>query len=115
MQQLDENLGQIPKTPGTKDAQAMLAGIHEKILKADDIVFYPPDGDSEKVGKWFTYQPPRLDQIPRYNLIRSSCRAVAEIILACCPPSDHRSAALRLLMVRPLDGATSRSPRHLRF
>lgn len=60
--------------------------------------FYPvTDKDLEGLNNSYTYHPPKPDQIPRYELIRSSARDFAYILLTNCPPSRERSIALTQL------------------
>lgn len=44
--------------------------------------------------KNFTYHPPKGDQVGRYNVIRSTAKVLAEIILASTPASREQSLAL---------------------
>jgi len=43
----------------------------------------------------FTYHSPKDDQIPRYKRLRESAKEFAQTIVACCPDSADRTAAIR--------------------
>jgi len=43
----------------------------------------------------FTYHAPTPEQLPKYDAIRKGARYFASIVLANCPSSADRSAALR--------------------
>lgn len=42
----------------------------------------------------FTYHPPKVDQIPKYNALRSAGREMAEMVVELCPASREQSLAL---------------------
>lgn len=43
----------------------------------------------------FTYHAPKGDQTERYSQIRQQGLLLAQIIVACCPPSADTTAAIR--------------------
>lgn len=51
----------------------------------------------EMLDNWFTYHPPRPDQIPRYEKIRDAARVFAQIVVNNTPACADQSAAIRLL------------------
>ena len=51
----------------------------------------------QEISYLFTYQPPRHDQIPRYNDVRLAARMLATVIYRTCPNGPDRSAAIRKL------------------
>lgn len=52
------------------------------------------DADRIKLGKAFTYHPPRNDQPERYGDIRCRAKELAELMVGACPPSRELSLAL---------------------
>ena len=55
------------------------------------------DEENRRLAKDFTYHPPKADQVPRYNEIRSQAEAFAAGLMQMCPPSRERSLALTAL------------------
>lgn len=49
------------------------------------------------VERWFTYQPPSRDDVPKLTKIRDKARELALVIHEETPPSADQSAALRQL------------------
>lgn len=49
---------------------------------------------ADDLGNWFTYHPPRPEQISLYETLRDAGRVMAEHITDCAPPSRERSTAL---------------------
>ena len=49
------------------------------------------------IDNWFSYHPPKPDQIPRYEAIRAKAKELALLIAESTPQSADQSAALRLL------------------
>lgn len=47
------------------------------------------------LDKWFSYHPPKGDQVKRYEKLRAQARLFAETIMANVPDCADRSAALR--------------------
>lgn len=47
------------------------------------------------IDELFTYHPPTPNQIPRYQAIRDSAKDFAKTVMAACPPSADRTAAIR--------------------
>lgn len=54
-----------------------------------------PVQDAAWLDDVFSYHAPSLDQLPKYNMLRSVARDFARCILDTCPPSADRTAALR--------------------
>jgi len=50
-----------------------------------------------RLDKDFSYHPPKLDQIPRYEGIRDLAKTFAAILVQMCPPSRERSLAITAL------------------
>ena len=53
--------------------------------------------DSEIVAEFFKYHPPTGETLPKFAAINQAAKNFAEIVLANCPPSGDRSAAIRLI------------------
>jgi hypothetical protein len=51
----------------------------------------------QQVENWFTYHSPTPDQLPKYQAIRDAGKALALAIVANCPASADRTAAIRLI------------------
>ena len=45
----------------------------------------------------FSYHPPKEDQLPRYNILRSYANEFCQLINETCPASRERSSALTKL------------------
>ena len=55
------------------------------------------DEENARLDKDFTYHPPKPDQVPRYEVIRATGRAMAQMILSHTPKSREQSLALTAL------------------
>jgi len=53
--------------------------------------------DSEIVAEMFKYHPPTDETLPKYAAINQAAKNFAEVILANCPRSADRTAAIREL------------------
>jgi len=53
----------------------------------------------ENLDNWFTYHTPTPDQLPKYEVIRSKARELAQVIIDNTPSSADQSASIRLLRV----------------
>lgn len=51
----------------------------------------------EEIEDVFSYHAPREGQPERYEAIRSKARELAEVVIANCPSSADRTAAIRKL------------------
>lgn len=51
----------------------------------------------EPLERLFTYQPPRADQLPRYEQLRAEAKSFAETLVALTPVGADQSAAIRKL------------------
>ena len=51
----------------------------------------------EVADNWFTYHPPKPDQVPRYEVIRAKMKEVGEMIIELTPECADQTAALRKL------------------
>jgi len=51
----------------------------------------------ENLDNWFTYHTPTPDQLPKYEVIRSKARELAQVIIDNTPSSADQSASIRLL------------------
>lgn len=49
------------------------------------------------IGNWFSFHPPDIHQIPRYQAIRVAARDLALVILENTPTGADQTAAIRLL------------------
>ena len=49
----------------------------------------------DDLKNWFSYHSPSLDQLPKYQAIRSAGLHLAEIIVLNTPPSADQTAAIR--------------------
>ena len=49
----------------------------------------------EDLNNWFTYHAPKSEQLPKYNIIRDSALAFANVILENTPSSSDQTAAIR--------------------
>lgn len=49
----------------------------------------------DTLENWFSYHPPRPEQLPKYEAIRNAGLNLAEIILANTPGCADQTAALR--------------------
>ena len=56
-----------------------------------------PVAIEQQVEEWFTYHAPTPEQVVKYEQIRNLARDLAYRIIANCPPSADRTAALRKL------------------
>jgi hypothetical protein len=56
-----------------------------------------PQSDSDVLAELFRYHPPTPDTLPKYAAINQAAKNFAEIVLANCPGSADRSAAIRLI------------------
>jgi len=52
------------------------------------------DEQRARLANTFTYHAPKLDQLERYEAIRSQARDLACNLMAMCPPSRELSLAL---------------------
>lgn len=50
---------------------------------------------SEKLDDIFTYHPPTTEQVLLYEMLRRQAKNFALAIIACCPASADRTAAIR--------------------
>ncbi len=46
------------------------------------------------LDNFFTYHPPKKDQIPRYEQLRTTAKDFAKLIIMNCPDSRERSLAI---------------------
>ena len=60
-------------------------------------MYTPTEEDLKRLKANFTHHPPTGTQLARYESIRNSARAMANLILVSCPPSRERSLALTRL------------------
>ena len=51
----------------------------------------------EDIENWFTYHPPKGDQIDRYQVIREEFKALAHTVADLTPVSPDQTVALRKL------------------
>jgi len=51
--------------------------------------------DAEQLANWFSYHPPLGHQAESYERIRAAGRVFAEVLIAECPASADRDAAVR--------------------
>jgi hypothetical protein len=51
----------------------------------------------EDLENWFTYHPPKSDQVTRYQVLREEFRALAKTVLTLTPACADQTAALRKL------------------
>ena len=49
----------------------------------------------DKIENWFSYHPPKGDQIGKYEEIREAGKVFAKVIEKNTPPSADQTAALR--------------------
>jgi hypothetical protein len=54
-----------------------------------------PMTEQEQLDNWFSYHPPLAGQAETYAKIRAGGKAFAELLVASCPPSADRTAAIR--------------------
>ena len=57
-------------------------------------MYTPSEADQAKIDKNFVYHPPKPDQIPRYEEIRSRAKEFAQFLVETCPSSRELSLAL---------------------
>ena len=50
---------------------------------------------ADQIENWFTYHPPDDEQVIKYGEIRRLAKDLAACIMAMCPPSADRTAAIR--------------------
>ncbi len=50
---------------------------------------------NDDLNNFFTYHPPRGDQVQRYGELRNAARTFAEVIIRCVPEGADQSAAIR--------------------
>ncbi len=56
---------------------------------------YHPDAKTEeRIQNDYRYHPPKPDQLPRYEMIRSAARGMAWLLACNCPVSRELSVAL---------------------
>jgi len=53
--------------------------------------------DKDDLNTRFTYQRPTEDTIPKFEVLRNTGKAFAELIVECCPPSREQSLAITKL------------------
>ena len=53
------------------------------------------DEEAEQLANWFSYHPPHGNQAQSYERIRAAGKAFAEVLLAECPRSADRNAAVQ--------------------
>jgi hypothetical protein len=66
-------------------------------MRRKEMKYEIKDEDLARVGKDFSYHPPKDDQPARYVEIRDTAAAVALGLMQNCPPSRERSLALTAL------------------
>lgn len=49
----------------------------------------------DRIGNWFTYHPPTLEDSAKYEVIRDAAKRFAKIIVDNTPESVDRTAAIR--------------------
>jgi hypothetical protein len=70
----------------------------EKLREFDRGLDNPrPMSEQEQLDNWFSYHPPLNGQADTYARLRAGAKQYAELIVASCPPSADRTAALRKL------------------
>lgn len=47
------------------------------------------------LDQFFTYHPPRADQLPRYERLRAAAREFAQVIVDCAPQGPDTTVAVR--------------------
>lgn len=107
MLKLEQALGLETLVPVVEESRAHLKEIEGRAREAwikDDVVGAIGNlldteermkSDAELIETWFTYHAPKDDQPQRYEAIRAAGKELAKTILACCPSSADRTAALR--------------------
>lgn len=64
----------------------------------DSLMKYTPSDELvARVDRNFTYQPPKADQIPRYEALRRGAQEIARRIIVMTPPSREQALALTKL------------------
>jgi hypothetical protein len=53
--------------------------------------------EAQTLAELFSYHPPTLETLPKFNAINQAAKNFAEIVLQNCPRSADRSAAIRLI------------------
>jgi hypothetical protein len=53
------------------------------------------DEDRAQLDDVFSYHAPTPDQIPKYTALREAAKIFAAVVMAACPQSADRTAALR--------------------
>ena len=56
--------------------------------------YQPSERVANQLNKAFTYQPPKPDQVPRYEAIRELARGFAQQLVEMTPESREQSLAL---------------------
>lgn len=62
-----------------------------------DINIYKYKADTDRLNQNFSYIAPRSDQVPRYQIIRSTGKVFANELMRLCPPSRELSIAMTKL------------------
>lgn len=47
------------------------------------------------LNNMFTYHPPTIDQLPKYDILRKAAKMFAQVIIECTPEGADQSAAIR--------------------
>lgn len=101
----DQEKTQVPFDPRReRDAMNAEKQLHDRIREsrpmADAGQGYAtarPMSESEVLAELFKYHAPNAETLPKYAAINQAAKNFAEVILANCPPSADRSAAIRLI------------------
>lgn len=60
--------------------------------------------EEQLIAEIFKYHAPTPDQLPRYAAIRQAAKNMAEVLMANCPPSADRTAAIRKIREAMMTG-----------
>jgi len=66
-----------------------------------------PMSEAERLTNWFSYHPPLAGQAESYERIRAGAKVFAELVMAECPASADRSAAVRKIREAVFDANAS--------
>lgn len=89
----------MQKQYGSPDPPVNMEGSEppQQVGVSPEGAYDPKAGLRREVDYRFTYHPPRPDQIPLYETIRSVAGGVARTLVSTCPPSHELDTALTRL------------------
>ena len=56
-----------------------------------------PTTDADVLAQLFSYHPPTIETLPKFQAINQAAKNFAEVVLQNCPPSSDRSGAINAI------------------